>query len=462
MKIARKAVYSALLLSATVLGAGTSSAETLTGALAKAYANNSSLNSSRAGLRATDEGVAIAKSGYRPTIAASGSASYTSQKGYLYTGDRNSVVRVGSFGVTISQKIFDGFQTVNNVRAAEAQVKAGQESLRNTVQNTLFDAATAYMDVIRDRQIAALRQQSLAFLNEQVRASKARLDVGEGTRTDVSQSQASQAAAVAQLAAANAQVKTSEATYRQVVGDDPGKLAAASAIHRGLPSSLSQAFSIASAEHPAIHATLMAVDATEYQVKSAEGALLPSISAEASTARNYNSSYGNSYGYTTYDSASVGASLNIPLYTGGRVAATVRQFKETLGQRRIDVDVTRDQVRAAVASAWSQYQSALASVDANRQSVTAAKLALNGTVEERKVGQATTLDVLTSQNTLLSSQVSLANAEHDVVVASYALLSAIGRLSPSRLGLQVAEYRPQDHYEAVKDKWFGLRTPDGR
>ena len=158
----------------------------------------------------------------------------------------------------------------------------------------------------------------------------------------------------------------------------------------------------------------------------------------------------------------MGVTVNVPIYSGGKDAATVRQDKETLGQRRIDVDVTRDQVRAAVASAWSQYESAVATVQATRQSVSAAQLALNGVVEERKVGQATTLDVLTSQNTLIADQVSLVQAQHDVVVASYALMSAVGRLSPRRLGLRVAEYHPEAHYEAVKDKWLGLRTPDGR
>jgi outer membrane protein len=451
--VARKAALAAMIVSAACLVSATVRAETISGALAQAYANNSSLNSARAGLRATDENVAIAKSGYRPTIAGTASGAFANQRGVD--------IRTGSFGVSLSQTLFNGFQTQNNVRAAESGVRSGEENLRNTVQNTLFDAASAYMDVIRDRQIAGLRQQSLSFLDEQVRAAKARLDVGEGTRTDVAQAQASQAAAVAQLSAARAQVKTSEATYRQVIGAAPGPLSPASAFTHGLPASLGAAFSIAEAEHPAIHATELAVDAADYTVKSAEGALLPSIAAEASASRNFENPP-VSGGSSAYNSTSVGLSLNVPIYSGGRVAATVRQDKETLGQRRIDVDVTRDQVRAAVASAWSQYESAVASANANRQSVSAARLALNGVVEERKVGQATTLDVLTSQNFLLTAQVSLVEAEHDVVVASYALTSAIGRLSPHRLGLRVAEYNPQEHYDAVKDKWFGLRTPDGR
>ena len=222
MIIARSAATAAMVLSVSVALAAPSEAETMSGALAKAYANNSTLNSARAGQRATDENVPIAKSGFRPTIAGTGNAAYSRERG--------SDIRTGSFGITLRQTLFDGFQTLNTVRAAEAGVQAGQESLRNTAQNTLFDAASAYMDVIQYRQIARLREQSLSFLNEQVRAANARLEVGEGTKTDVAQAQASQAAAVAQLSAARAQVKSAEAVYRQVVGTDPGTLAPASAL----------------------------------------------------------------------------------------------------------------------------------------------------------------------------------------------------------------------------------------
>ena len=146
----------------------------------------------------------------------------------------------------------------------------------------------------------------------------------------------------------------------------------------------------------------------------------------------------------------------MPIYQGGRVAAQVRQSKESLGQARIEVDVTRDQVRSAVVSAWTQYDAARQSVDANRELV-AAELALSGVIEERKVGQRTTLDVLDAQADVITAQVNLVSSERDVVVASYAILSAIGHLSAHRLGLAVTEYHPAEHYNAVKDKWIGLQ-----
>ncbi len=167
--------------------------------------------------------------------------------------------------------LFDGFQTRNNVRTAKANVLASRESLRNTEQNILLDAATAYMDVIRDRQIAALTEQNLAFLNEQVRAAQSRFDVGEGTRTDVAQAQAERASAIASLNDAKARVLQSSATYRQVIGEEPGKLTFPKAPSKMLPKSLDGAQAIAAEEHPAIIASEHLIDAAGFTVKSIEG-----------------------------------------------------------------------------------------------------------------------------------------------------------------------------------------------
>lgn len=448
----KKRFLAAVLLSATMLSPVPAAAETILGALAKAYQYNSQLNSARAGVRVTDEGVAIAKSGYRPTIMGSASIDYSN----THRGIGSTQSTTANFGVRIDQTLFDGFQTRNNVAAAEAQVRASVENLRDTEQNILFNAASAYMDVIRDRKIAALTEQNLQFLTEQVRAARSRLEVGEGTRTDVAQAEASQSEAVARVSAARAQALASAATYRQIVGDDPGNLKPASPLGKLLPRSLDAAMAIAAREHPAILAMEHLVDAAAFSVKSAEGALLPGVTASAGISRDYS----NIDGYST--SASIGATLTIPIYQGGRASAQVRQRKESLGQARIDVDVTRDQVRQAVTSAWTQYAAARETVEANRALIAAAQLALDGVIEERNVGQRTTLDVLNAQNDVITAQINLASAERDVVVASYAILLGIGHLSVERLGLQVAKYRPEEHYKAVKDKWYGLRTPDGR
>ncbi len=465
----RDLLFSTAVISICLSSASVAYAETLNGALAKAYQNNATINSARAGVRVADEGVAIAKSGYRPTVNGRLSWEYSSTRAQgfqsgLFTGTRyveeSLSTSTGAVSITVNQTLFDGFQTTNNVRAAESQVYAERENLRNSTQTVLFDGVQAFMDVIRNRSIADLRARNIEFLSEQLRAAKVRLEVGEGTRTDVAQAEASLAGARAQLNEAKAQVASSEAVYRQIVGEGPGQLQKPKPVSSA-PTNFDKALSVASVSHPAIQATQYAADALAFNVKSVEGQLLPSLAATAQVSKQDTNRSGNRAGDQS-DTAGIGLTLNVPIYQGGRTSAQIRQAKERLGQGQIEIDVIRDRVRAAVASSTSQYLASVASVEANRQLVSAARLALDGVVEERRVGQRTTLDVLNAQADLINAQINQVNAEADSVVASYAILSAIGQLEPKRLGLGVREHKPQEHYKAVKDKWFGLRTPDGR
>jgi outer membrane protein len=454
--VVRLACMATCLVSFSSAGTGVANAENLHEALSLAYTNNPTLNAARAETRSVDENVPLAKSALRPQI--SGSADYGSSWSDAHQGRGITHLQPGGFGVSISQTLFDGFKTRNNVEAAQAAVYASRETLRNVEQNVLFDAASAYMNVLRDQAIAGFRAKSLEFLNEQVRSERTRFEVGESTRTDVAQAEASQAGAVAQLSAARAQLQSSIAVYRQIIGKDPEKLKGPGSIDKLIPASIEKGLEIAFAEHPAILATKYLVDQADWNIKAAESDLLPRLSLEGSASRNYERSAPD----TTIDNAAVTARLTVPIYQGGSVSARVRQNKEILGQRWIQVDESNDSVRAAVVSAYSQLLAARASTQANEAQLRAANLALQGSVEERKVGQRTALDVLRAQQDVIDTQLALANSQRDRVVAAYAVLSAIGRLNATQLALSVEVYAPEEHFVLVKDKWFGLRTPDGR
>jgi outer membrane protein len=451
----RKSILSAITAAALLVSANAGfAAETIYGAMAKAYENNSTLNYSRAGLRATNEAIPLAKSGFRPRVSSSAS--------FVRSGSSGSYPNsTASFGISINQALFDGFQTRNNVQSAEAQIRAQRANLANTELNTLFDAAQAFMDVLQNRQIASLRAQNIESLKEQLRSERARFDVGEGTRTDVAQAESSLAQARAQLASAEADARAAEATYQQVVGTAPGSLKPATALSKILPKSLASAEQIAASGHPSIIASQALVDSGVFDVKSSEGAFLPQVQLNAGVSQTFVES-DNLQADGSSTSGNIGIDVTVPIYQGGAASATVRQNKELLGQARIDVDVKRDAVRSAVTSAFTALDASRQALAANQQAVRAAQLALNGVVEERNVGQRTTLDVLNARSTVLNNQISLVQAERNLVVSSYALASAIGRLSAKRLGLRVAAHDPEEHYNAVKDKWYGLRTPDGR
>jgi len=449
----KKTLLRSLLISGVALLAIQSAgAEDLRGALTKAYTNNSALNSDRASVRIYDENVAIAKSGYRPSINAFGSYSRgRSAATQLYT-------TAGSIGIQLNQKIFDGFITRNNVAAAKTQAQAQREFLRNSEQNLLFQAVEAYADVYAARRIAQYRAENLASLEEQVRSDRAKLEVGDGTRTDLAQSEAQRSQAVSQLSQARADVISKEATYRRIVGVQAGPLDAPAAAS-GLPKTLENGFILATTSHPAILSARYAVDAASYNVKSKEGALLPQIDATASA--SYNDIYdGPKTGAGR--SNTIGLQLSVPIYQGGALSAQVRQSKEQQGQAEIQVDSIRDQVREQLVSAWSQLEGARAAAYAYRDSVRASKVALDGRIQENIVGQATTLDVLNSRSMLIDAEVGQVSAERDLLVAGYAVKVALGQMSATNLGLPVKLYDPKDHYKAVQNKVIGIYTPDGR
>ncbi|MCT8265753.1 MULTISPECIES: TolC family outer membrane protein [Afifella] len=449
-----------VVLAATLL-ASPAGAESITEALASAYWNNPTINSQRAETRAVDENVPIAKAGNRPQVSAYGEIDGTHTGGYARSG------RVGAdfsrntsdlaVGVQVQQNLFNGFQTRNAVSGATSNVYASRFALESTVQDVLLDAAQAYMDVLRDEALLRLRRQNIDFLDEQLRAAQDRFDVGENTRTDVAQTRAELSLAQSNLSLAEANLVASKAIYRQVVGHEANNLQLTFPFRNKLPSSLQQALSLSLDRHPSIIAAQYAMDAAAYDAKRIEGELLPTVSVTG----NLQKEIGVGRPDNT-ETAQIIGRVSIPIYQGGSVSARVRQAKELLGQRRIEVDVAREQVRASTVAAWGTLEATNASILAATAQVAASDIALQGVIEEQRVGQRTQLDVLDARSTLLDANVNRVVSQRDRIVAAFSLLAAVGRLNADALNLPVERYHAEAHYEAVKDKWFGLRTPDGR
>jgi len=442
-------------VSLSVGAAGAANADSINSALAAAYSHNSTLNAQRAATRAVDEQAAQARSGYRPFITGDADYGFVDSRSNR-TGD--STFNPYGFGISIGQTIFDGFRTTNNVAAAESNIKASREQLRRVEQQVLQTAATAYVEVLETTEIVSLRKQNIEFLEEQLRSTKARLEVGEGSRTDVAQSQARLSGAQATLAAAQAALASARGIYFKVIGRTPSNLSLPKGPRFLYPATLNAATSVGINEHPAILLTRHAVDVAAFNVKSLEGEYLPTVSLQGNANRGYNS------GVNGARNSAVSATVNltVPIYQGGIVSSQVREGKEFLARSRIQVDEARDEVRSAIVTAFATLDAARANVRAIEETVKAQKLALEGVIEERDVGQRTQLEVLDSQSDLLDAQVALVNAYKLRVTAGYALVASMGRLNSRRLGLAVSHYQPVAHFNEVKDRWIGLRTPSGR
>ena len=441
-------------------------ADTIEAALVRAYQNNPQLNAQRAQVRSIDENVPQALSGYRPRVAVTASA------GYQYTdtnttagGSPTQIVRTEihganaprSAGLTVSQTLFNGQQTANRTRAAESQVSGSREALRVLEQTVLLSAATIYMDYLRDSAIVEVQKSNVRVLEQTLKQTRDRFNVGEVTRTDVAQSEAQLAAGKTQLLTAEANLVTTRANFRRIIGNEPVALAPGSPVDRYLPPTLPSSVELSLIENPNVTASMFGIDVNYLQVKINEGALLPTVTFQASVQQSYEQTQTifRSFG------ASAIAQLSVPVYQGGAEYSLIRQSKETLAQQRLVLEQTRDQTRANTVTAWGQLEAGKAQVASAQAQVTASEIALNGVREEAKAGQRTTLDVLNAQQALVNARVALVTAQHDRVVASYAVLNAVGRLSPIVLNLATTVYDPSVHYYQVRDSWYGVRTPDG-
>lgn len=455
----------ALFAFAAVLVPASVHAETLAQALSDAYLVNPVLNAERARLRAIDEQVAFAKSGLRPYVSGSADTGYANQNSSSGSTDildfglggltSDGVNHPHGYAVGLSQPLFEGFRNLNAIRQAKAEVQAQRELLRAVEQTTLLDAATSYVNVVRDQAIVRLRENDVSVLSEQLKATRDRFEVGEVTRTDVAQAEARRSEALSTLAGAQSNLKTSHATYEQVVGHPPGNLRAPPSIRHLLPQALDAAMTLGDGENPVILASVYNEEASLYVVEQIMGELLPEVRLEAQYERRFD----QSQGIAEIETTTVTGRVNMPFYQGGGVAARVRQAKETNNQLKREVEDSRLRVHADVIANWGVLESSGPAISSAEAAVSANKIALTGVREEEKVGQRTTLDVLDAQRELLNSQIGLVGALRDRVVAEYGLYAAVGRMDAQTLGLSVPYYDPIEHYDTIKNKWFGLTPP---
>lgn len=446
------AVTASLLLSTAI--SHHASAESLVDALAKAYETNPQLLSQRAALRATDEQVPQALSGWRPTVTVSGSAGRES----VNTPTSDTSLSPTTLELQVKQPLYRGGRTVNDTKRAEATVAAGRAQLQSVEQTVLLSAVQAYMNVVRDLAVLQLNRNNEQRLRRELQATQDRFRVGELTRTDVAQAEARLSGATAARIQAESNLVSSRAAYRSVIGDMPGTLSK-DVPPLDLAKTEAAAQSSAREANPDVVRTSDLVQAARYSVDLVRGQLLPSLSLDGTLAKEKDVSSSSSSSARHRKTAELLATLSVPLYQAGDVYSQLRAAKETLSQRIEDHD---NAVRAAVeqaTSAWNTLETARAAVRSFQSQVHANEIALEGVQRENLVGSRTVLDVLDAEQELLTSQVNLVGAQRNEVVARFQLLAAVGGLTAQNLKLSVPIYNPKKNYDEVRDKWFGADKP---
>ncbi|WP_224702177.1 TolC family outer membrane protein [Devosia aquimaris] len=451
MSFRKRLAVSAVAVLASALAVNGAQAQSIAQALTIAYDHAPDLQSALLNAKASAENIALAKAGTRPTLGASVSGNYSwSLAGGKFT-DGTSLTT----GLSYSQTLYDGNKTNSEVEAARAGAEAAEYQIRNTEQNVLLAVVQAYVSVLSNSQLVALRQENLSFFQAQLQSARDRLDVGEGTRIDVAQAEARLAQGDATYRAALSNLETSKATFQRYVGQAPHNLSASHNFSRLIPSGLSAAIAEAETGHPAILMAKAAIRAAQASSKAAEAGFGPKASLNGSVGSKVTGQNGSP---TDGFSGSVSFQITVPLYAGGAIGASVRKANIEQIKSEVDAMSSYDKIRESVISAWAGIQSADAQISAASAAVSAGKTVLDGVIQERDLGTRTTLDVLNSQAELTTAREGLINASSNKVLATFSLLAAMGHLTASDLGLNVEIKSAARYTDAVDDVWAELRT----
>ena len=446
----KQSVMSLLLMLATT---SIANADTLETALAKAYEYNPSLKAARAETSAVNENVAIAKSGYRPTLRVDGG--YSDSKINTNAPSKPVDGYTRTLTATISQPIFNGFKTINSVSSAKSYRKASKAALMATEQQVILDAAIAYLNVLRDEAIVKLQKNNEKLLKKELEETKERFNVGETTTTDVSQAEASYASAQSQRISAEGSLEASKAVYKKVIGEEAKDIKDPKNIEKLFPANLEEALAYAKEHNYSLHAAQHNLKANKYDVSATKGDLLPSINAYATAGRikNENWMYDKN---PTNDSVELGVNFSMPIYNAGSSRAKVRQSKYYRWQAQENLLNVQDMLQSNITSYWEYLSANKAKIKSVKAQIKAYQVALDGVREEEALGNRTVLDVLNQYQYLLNSEVEEVTTRHDYYVSGLNLLQSMGKLTAKDLNLNVDLYDADAKYKETKGKWLSL------
>lgn len=453
-RFARHCLATALTLTVTLGGgSGVAWSQSLEQALAQAYASNPTLGAQRTRLRAVDESVPQALSGYRPTAKATFGVSRSTSNSTFSGGSSGSETNSKAASLTASQPLYDP-TVAPAVRRAERLVESQRASLIASEQSVLLTAAQAYLDIVQYQAVYQLQANNEQVLRRQLDAARDRFRVGEYTRTDVSQSESRLALAVATKISAEGQLKAARATYERIIGSPPGELKAPKPAFK-LPKTMDDLVELARSNNPNVLAATYTESAQQAAVDQQYGKLLPSVGLSASGTRTLDPGRSSGIELKRTDSASITAQVTVPIYQAGLPEALVREAKQTANQARLQIEEARRQVVESAISSWQSLQTARASIQSYSAQIKAAQIALDGVRQEAQVGSRTVLDVLNQEQELLNGRVNLVRAQRDEMVAAFNVIAATGQLTAQQLNLPVEYYDPQANYEKTRGKWIG-------
>ncbi len=429
----RKIIFVTALLSLFSVNAF---AATLYDALNETYQNNTQLNAERENIKASEEDINISEAEYRPSLTLTGSKSFeNTQKLTNQSGGDATVSDVDplSSSIKLEQTLLDYGRDITHEKNYIG-LELSKAKLLKKEQDILYSAIDVFTATILAREKLSINRKNLNLLIKQVENDKVRLDRGQITTADLSQSESSLAGAQAQLTQSKSELMISKLNYENIIGklEDPKKLRKSAKAIVGIPNSLSKAIELSKQNDPDIIIAKLELNQSEKDLEISEADLKPT--ASLSLERSYTDDLSSTY--DRRDKDILKATVSWPFYSGGKKRSTINKNSNLIYRKRLLLEDAMSNTETKVGSAWSSLQSSKSFLNSVISQVRAAKIANEGITAEYQRGSRTTLDVIQSNSLMLSAEISLANSQRNYLIAQYNLLKSIGLLNSDYLKLK--------------------------
>lgn len=404
-------------------------AYTIHDAMINAHENNYQVLSETENLKATEMSRPKAYAGFLPTASVSSQLTKTDYENpAAQAAQIKKKIRTNSLSVT--QPIFSGGDTYARVKISDNLIDGGNARFKAVSNDISQSTVSAYENVLTTNEIYELSKRNEQVLATHLKYTKTRFEHGEVTKTDVLQSEARYAGAIAEMERAKGEADSAKAVFERLVGNFPeDKLEPIDLSGINLPKNVDEFLEIAMKENPNLLASKYNSKASDYNVNVAVAQILPKVDANATFSRTdlpKNLS-------TNPDSDQYTVRVSVPLFQSGAEYATIFESQYQAKKAEYDYKETQRQIKEAVIRTWNNYKVAKAVIKSRAEAMQAAQKALEGVQEEYKIGTRTTLDVLDAEQEYFSSQVGHRTAQRDLVVASYAILQLIGAIDTVEL-----------------------------
>ena len=398
--------------------------------LESAYKNNPRLKAERENLKATKENINISRSEFLPSVTVTGtldslqSTDRTNQSGSSLTDLSNDTA---TQSVSVDQKIFQGFQGYNSLKKSKLEVEQANYKLKNIEQEIILKSITAYYDLVYKTKSREFNFANLALLERQVESDRSRLQRGEISLTDLSQSESSLAGANANFIASGSQLLVARTDFERIIRTSiPEEIDDQFILNVTLPNNLNDALKLAENNNPKLMIAQLDYKISERDLNIERAKLSPSASI------NYTKSKSEDYNSTVdeIDKESVKATITWPIIKGGENYSSLKKAKFKKNKSNLILEDVFNQVKSDTANAWSLYQSAESVLNSTQSQVNAAEIANEGITLEYDSGNTrTTLEVIQSRSLLLNARITNAKAERNFIVSKFELLAELGKLT---------------------------------